>query len=159
MRHLSKRTSSSGLTSLNSITIPPTEWDATDEDLEFITEVDEQSQVDEELEGLLNNVEIYHTRQITQYKRLLEQTQSSASLQLHSLQAEVKLLRSQLDAEKEHSRKLKLDQSSVQSRPLEGSISSLNEIWNLSDILDVDFDEIKVTKAIKALRRKERLRL
>lgn len=159
IRHLSKRTSSSGLTSLNSITLPPSEWDGFgdgDEDLEFVTEVDEQSQVDEDLEGLLNDIRVYHSRQIIHYKRLLNQSQSSASLQLHSLQQEVKLLRAQLDMEQNSTRQLKLAQS---TRQLEHTISSSAANWNLEDLLSVGFDELKVTKAIKALKRNERLRL
>jgi pyrimidine and pyridine-specific 5'-nucleotidase len=127
--------------------------------LEFITEVDEQSQVDEELEELLNNVKAYHTRQITHYKRLLEQSQSSSSLQLHALQAEVKLLRTQLDNEKDNARKLKLAQASMGTHRSGGNLSSLNENWSLSDLFTVEFDQGRVKKAIKALKRKERLRL
>jgi hypothetical protein len=138
--------------------MPSAEWDG-EEDLEFITEVEEASMIDEDLEGLLQEVKSYHGGQITHYKRLLEQSQSSSSLQLHALQAEVKLLRSQLESEKENTRQLHLANASAHPRRMIGDGSSIPESWTLSDLLTVNFDEIEVKKAIKALKRKERLRL
>jgi len=54
--------------------------------------------VDEDLLPLLTQISTLHSKKILGYKRLLEKTQLSSAAQLHALQAEVRMLRGQLDA-------------------------------------------------------------
>jgi pyrimidine and pyridine-specific 5'-nucleotidase len=47
------------------------------------------------MDGALKTILSLHTRKILHYKRLLERAQASTAAQLHALQAEVRLLRSE----------------------------------------------------------------
>ncbi|KAK0208905.1 hypothetical protein DFS33DRAFT_483235 [Desarmillaria ectypa] len=76
----------------------PSVW-ATDDDnmtLDMITEDGDEHEGDEELAGLLSQISTLHSRKITSYKRLLERTQLSSAAQLHALQAEIQVLKEQL---------------------------------------------------------------
>lgn len=64
------------------------------------TEIQEHDDLDEELAQAIHAVQDAHVKKITHYKRLLEQAQSSSASQLHALQAELRLLRAQLDRER-----------------------------------------------------------
>ncbi|KAF5356596.1 hypothetical protein D9758_008236 [Tetrapyrgos nigripes] len=78
--------------------VVPSVWAAGDEEdmsLDMITE-DDENEGDEELLPLLTQVSTLHSRKITSYKRLLERTQLSSAAQLHALQAEIYMLRQQL---------------------------------------------------------------
>ncbi|KAJ4474259.1 hypothetical protein J3R30DRAFT_3376742 [Lentinula aciculospora] len=71
-------------------------------DLDMITEEENSVTLlggDSELVPLLNQINTLHTRKITSYKRLLERAQHSSAAQLHALQAEVRMLREQLQNE------------------------------------------------------------
>ncbi|KAJ3846714.1 hypothetical protein EV368DRAFT_88610 [Lentinula lateritia] len=67
-------------------------------DLDMITEENSDTLLggDSELVPLLNEINTLHNRKLTSYKRLLERTQHSSAAQLHALQAEVRVLREQL---------------------------------------------------------------
>ncbi|KAL7408924.1 hypothetical protein BDY24DRAFT_404916 [Mrakia frigida] len=57
-------------------------------------------EIDEELEDALGAVRVTAQERITQYKRLLEQSQTSSSYQLHALQAELKNAKYELEVQK-----------------------------------------------------------
>ncbi|KAJ3759396.1 hypothetical protein EV360DRAFT_94165 [Lentinula raphanica] len=67
-------------------------------DLDMITEENSDTLLggDSDLVPLLNQINALHTRKLTSYKRLLERAQHSSAAQLHALQAEVRMLREQL---------------------------------------------------------------
>ncbi|KAH7877376.1 uncharacterized protein C8R40DRAFT_1095821 [Lentinula edodes] len=67
-------------------------------DLDMITEENSDTLLggDSELVPLLNEINTLHNRKLTSYKRLLERAQHSSAAQLHALQAEVRMLREQL---------------------------------------------------------------
>ncbi|SJL06382.1 uncharacterized protein ARMOST_09718 [Armillaria ostoyae] len=76
----------------------PSVW-ATDDDnatLDLITEDGDEHEGDEELAGLLSQISTLHSRKITSYKRLLERAQLSSAAQMHALQAEIQVLKEQL---------------------------------------------------------------
>lgn len=76
----------------------PSVW-ATDDDnttLDMVTEDGDEYEGDEELAGLLSQISSLHSRKITSYKRLLERAQLSSAAQLHALQAEIQILKEQL---------------------------------------------------------------
>uniref|UniRef100_A0A0W0EY18 F-box domain-containing protein n=1 Tax=Moniliophthora roreri TaxID=221103 RepID=A0A0W0EY18_MONRR len=68
-----------------------------DMSLDMITEdAGELGEADEDLLPLLTQISTLHSRKITSYKRLLERAQLSSAAQLHALQAEIHMLRQQL---------------------------------------------------------------
>ncbi|KAK0199028.1 hypothetical protein F5146DRAFT_1021851 [Armillaria mellea] len=74
----------------------PSVW-ATDDDNatpDLITE--DEHEGDEELAGLLSQISTLHSRKIISYKRLLERAQLSSAAQMHALQAEIQVLKEQL---------------------------------------------------------------
>lgn len=50
---------------------------------------------------MLSSISTFHSRKISTYKRLLERTQLSSAAQLHALQAEVQILKQQLDSQQD----------------------------------------------------------
>ncbi|KAK0233809.1 hypothetical protein IW262DRAFT_1488083 [Armillaria fumosa] len=82
----------------------PSVW-ATDDDnatLDLITEDGDEHEGDEELAGLLSQISTLHSRKITSYKRLLERAQLSSAAQMHALQAEIQVLKEQLQGGSGH---------------------------------------------------------
>jgi pyrimidine and pyridine-specific 5'-nucleotidase len=130
------------------------------EDFDMITEVDDESVVEEDLLALLRQIKVYHNRQLTHYKRLLEQTQTSASSQMHALQAEARVLRSQLAELKANIRQLeisKLDPQLIGQAPLDDEDCDPHGLFSAR--LCAGFNTKEVKKAVKALPRSERRRL
>lgn len=76
------------------------------------------------MQAALQQVGIIHTRKITGYKRILEQSQTSAASQLYALQAELRLLRQQLEQERTASRRLELEIANHSEKALENVICS-----------------------------------
>lgn len=79
--------------------VMPSVWGGDDDSmtLEMITEDGgEDGEGDEEIGALLSQISTLHSRKITSYKRLLERAQLSSAAQLHALQAEVQMLKRQL---------------------------------------------------------------
>ncbi|KAL0069358.1 hypothetical protein AAF712_003723 [Marasmius tenuissimus] len=85
-----------------SVTAPtgiPSVWGDDDMSLDMVTEdAGELGEADEDLLPLLTQISTLHSRKITSYKRLLERAQLSSSAQLHALQAEIHMLRQQLES-------------------------------------------------------------
>lgn len=98
-------------------------------DLDMITEdLEENSDTllggDSDLVPLLNQVNSLHTRKVTSYKRLLERAQHNSAAQLHALQAEVRMLREQLQ------------NGGGGGRKIQGLIRSGNDEDDLDGLLD-----------------------
>ncbi len=76
----------------------PSVWTTDDDNatLDLITEEGDEHEGDEELAGLLSQISTLHSRKITSYKRLLERAQLSSAAQMHALQAEIQVLKEQL---------------------------------------------------------------
>ncbi|PBL00402.1 hypothetical protein ARMGADRAFT_1050611 [Armillaria gallica] len=76
----------------------PSVWTTDDDNatLDMITEDGDEHEGDEELAGLLSQISTLHSRKITSYKRLLERAQLSSAAQMHALQAEIQVLKEQL---------------------------------------------------------------
>jgi pyrimidine and pyridine-specific 5'-nucleotidase len=64
------------------------------------TEIIENEDVDEDMLMAMDGVQSAHSRKVLHYKRLLEKAHSNSASQLHSLQAELKLLRTTLERER-----------------------------------------------------------
>ncbi|KAJ3739046.1 hypothetical protein DFH05DRAFT_1407840 [Lentinula detonsa] len=77
-------------------------------DLDMITEENSDTLLggDSDLVPLLNQINTLHTRKLTSYKRLLERAQHSSAAQLHALQAEVRMLREQLQSGSDRGRRV-----------------------------------------------------
>ncbi|EGN94599.1 hypothetical protein SERLA73DRAFT_163115 [Serpula lacrymans var. lacrymans S7.3] len=82
--------------------MPPAIWDEDGDDFEIVTDINDSAE-DEEITQALATLLTLHTSKITALKRLLERSQASAAAQLHALQAEVAILKSQ-QAQQSHSR-------------------------------------------------------
>ncbi|KAK0466364.1 uncharacterized protein EV420DRAFT_826072 [Desarmillaria tabescens] len=82
----------------------PSSWAIDDDNatLDMITEDGDEHEGDEELAGLLSQISTLHSRKITSYKRLLERAQLSSAAQLHALQAEIQVLKEQLQNGRGH---------------------------------------------------------
>ncbi|KAG7095256.1 hypothetical protein E1B28_006029 [Marasmius oreades] len=78
----------------------PSVWGGDDDiSLDMITEdAGELGEADEDLLPLLTQISTLHSQKITSYKRLLERAQLSSAAQLHALQAEIHMLRQQLQS-------------------------------------------------------------
>ncbi|KAF8838190.1 hypothetical protein BDN67DRAFT_907821 [Paxillus ammoniavirescens] len=138
--------------------------------LEMVTDVGEGTG-DEEFESTLDNLRRLHLSRLTSYKRLLERAQSSSAAQAYALQAELSILKGQL-------------QNGGQSRayPDVGEICvcggrKVKGYWGgYGEDVDVDdgdmslagalrgdgrggFDEKEVKKAVRGLKREARMRL
>ncbi|KAJ3782993.1 hypothetical protein GGU10DRAFT_296925, partial [Lentinula aff. detonsa] len=77
-------------------------------DLDMITEENSDTLLggDSDLVPLLNQINTLHTRKLTSYKRLLERAQHSSAAQLHALQAEVRMLKEQLQSGSDRGRRV-----------------------------------------------------
>jgi pyrimidine and pyridine-specific 5'-nucleotidase len=64
------------------------------------TEILENEDVDEDMLIAMDGVQSAHSKKVLHYKRLLEKAHSNSASQLHSLQAELKLLRTTLERER-----------------------------------------------------------
>lgn len=64
------------------------------------TEIMENEDIDEDMMIAMDGIQEAHSKKILHYKRLLEKAHSNSASQLHSLQAELKLLKTTLDRER-----------------------------------------------------------
>ncbi|KAF9223100.1 hypothetical protein BS17DRAFT_782382 [Gyrodon lividus] len=85
----------SGVVNLNDDGYPWDDRDADDMTLEMVTDVGEGTG-DEEFETALRTLRTLHLSRLTSYKRLLERAQASSAAQAYALQAELSLLKGQL---------------------------------------------------------------
>ncbi|KZV83567.1 hypothetical protein EXIGLDRAFT_777445 [Exidia glandulosa HHB12029] len=134
--------------------------DTVDESMDMIT-VDEIDADDEFIQALENINEI-HVQKITHYKRLLERAQSANAAQLHALQAELHLLRHEV--QQQHGG------SALPSRP-SLTLDTFTSTHDESIYQDIDlaaalrgdgrgiFNENEVRKAVRALKQPDRMRL
>ncbi|KAF9540693.1 hypothetical protein CPC08DRAFT_824448 [Agrocybe pediades] len=149
-------------------------WEGDDMSLEMVTDVND-GDVDEEMEGALQNILQMHTRKILHYKRLLERAQASTAAQLHALQAQVRVLRESAPAATSathNNQLLSLDEAGLcvcGGRKRKGYWSGYrddeedDEPGDLAKALRGDgkgqFSEKEVRKALRGLGREERMRL
>ena len=147
-------------------------WDGDDMTLEMLTDAGD-GDVDEDFQEGLDTLMSIHTKKLLHYKRLLARAQAATAMQLHALQAEVRVLR-------ERERELGNGVVTVQNDDdlcVCGARSRKGGYWSgyrddgLDDVGDVDllralrrdsngeFNEMEVRKAIRTLSRDERMRL
>jgi pyrimidine and pyridine-specific 5'-nucleotidase len=125
------------------------------------------------MDGALKNILTLHSRKILHYKRLLERAQASTAAQLHALQAEVRLLRSQAQSDlPQHALVANGDEADLcvcGGRKRKGYWSG----WRGDDeddeeggngvelavALRGEFREGEIRKAVRALGRDDRMRL
>ncbi|KAG8984264.1 hypothetical protein FRB90_005437, partial [Tulasnella sp. 427] len=81
--------------------------DGGDMTLDMITDVDE-NEFDEDLQEAFEELRHTFMRKLIHYKRLLEQSQASSASQLHALQAELRILRVQVESERKTMRDLEI---------------------------------------------------
>ncbi|KAH9945563.1 hypothetical protein B0H21DRAFT_694161 [Amylocystis lapponica] len=149
-------------------------WDGDDVTLDMVTDVNE-GEVDEEMQGALQQVNSVHARKLLHYKRLLERAQASTAAQLHALQAEVSMLRA---------REREREQGGVSLNGMDGDGYCVcggkrrKEYWSgyrggeddgingevdIATVLRGDgsggFNEIEVRRAVRGLGRDDRMRL
>lgn len=104
---------------------------------------------------------------MTQYRRLLEQAHGASAAQLHALQAELRILRGELENEraKIHEREMERDNLLVQRKLGSGHASGgkAEEEFDLATVLrgmgNGKFDEVEVRKAVKTLKMNDRVKL
>ncbi|KAF9269792.1 hypothetical protein L218DRAFT_850457 [Marasmius fiardii PR-910] len=97
--------------SVSTPSVIPSVWGGDDDtSLDMITEdAGELGEPDEELLPLLTQISTLHSQKITSYKRLLEHAQLSSAAQLHALQAEIHMLRQQLQSRGFQTQNVSLD--------------------------------------------------
>ncbi|KAL5483579.1 hypothetical protein ACEPAI_8811 [Sanghuangporus weigelae] len=144
-------------------------WDDGDGDVSFdmITQT-EDGAVDEEFLEALTHLKDLHAHSMTQYRRLLEQAHGASAAQLHALQAELRILRGELENERArvHEREMERDNLLVQRKLGNGYgnlIGKGGEEMDLATILRGmgrgKFDEIEIRKAVKVLKMNDRVKL
>ncbi|KAG8818713.1 hypothetical protein FRC17_010736 [Serendipita sp. 399] len=129
------------------------------------TEILEHDDVDEDLITAIDAVQTAHMRRITHYKRLLEKAQTNSASQLHTLQAELKLLRTTLEKERAKSHETELardrDRLALSMQKKNAQYEGLSP--DLASILRGDgnggFSEGDVRKVIRGLHMSDRMRL
>ncbi|KAF9556893.1 hypothetical protein CPC08DRAFT_710894, partial [Agrocybe pediades] len=140
-------------------------WEGDDMSLEMVTDVND-GDVDEEMEGALQNILQMHTRKILHYKRLLERAQASTAAQLHALQAQVRVLRESAPAATSatyNNQLLSLDEAGLCVCGGRKRKREYDEPGDLAKALRGDgkgqFSEKEARKALRGLGREERMRL
>ncbi|KAF8915719.1 hypothetical protein CPB85DRAFT_1293006 [Mucidula mucida] len=146
--------------------VMPSVWGGDDDSmtLEMITEDGgEDGEGDEEIGALLSQISTLHSRKITSYKRLLERAQLSSAAQLHALQAEVQMLKRQLQNGNGHT-----NHSSIPTVSTDGLCRKCGRkkgYWSgfrgfdEDEDDDYDFDERAVRKIVRRMGREARGRL
>ncbi|KZS90088.1 hypothetical protein SISNIDRAFT_415931 [Sistotremastrum niveocremeum HHB9708] len=136
------------------------DWDE-GSSLGVMTEEDLDSFVSENMQRLLDQVKTEHVGQLTTYKRLLEQAQISTASQMHALQAEVRVLRKQLEDEK--ARGLYEEQRRSKEAVEMSRKEFSGDDWDLVRALRGDgqgkFNEREVRRAVRSLKLADRMRL
>ncbi|KAG8924803.1 hypothetical protein FRC02_010191, partial [Tulasnella sp. 418] len=140
--------------------------------LEMLTEVDE-NEMDEDLQLAFDDLQKLFMKKLIHYRRLLEQAQASSASQLHALQAELRLLRLQIEEERQATRDLEIragkDREAlvVERRNrtkllADASVSgggSFDIISSFRGDGQGSFDEAEVRKVVRSLRMSDRMRL
>ncbi|KAH7100036.1 hypothetical protein BKA62DRAFT_673090 [Auriculariales sp. MPI-PUGE-AT-0066] len=128
--------------------------------LDLIT-VDE-ADADDDFIQALENINNVHLDKVTHYKRLLERAQSANAAQLHALQAELRMVRGELQGATE---------ARAPQLTLDTHFASNNNARDESFYQDVDlamairgdgrgnFNETEVKKAVRSLKQPDRMRL
>ncbi|KAL5505036.1 hypothetical protein ACEPAH_7699 [Sanghuangporus vaninii] len=127
----------------------------------------EDGAVDEEFLEALAHLKDLHARSMTQYRRLLEQAHGASAAQLHALQAELRILRGELENERArvHEREMERDNLLVQRKLGNGygNLIGRGEELDLATVLRGmgrgKFDEVEVRKAVKVLKMNDRVKL
>ncbi|KAH0828736.1 hypothetical protein J3R83DRAFT_3157 [Lanmaoa asiatica] len=146
-------------------------WDDRDADditLEMITDVGEDTG-DEEFEGTLNNLRKIHLTRLTSYKRLLERAQASSAAQAYALQAELSILKGQIQSNNQSQVPVNATDICVcGGRKAKGYWSGyaehlIEDEVGLASALRGDgrggFDEKEVKRAVRGLKREARMKL
>ncbi|KAL5521033.1 hypothetical protein ACEPAG_8955 [Sanghuangporus baumii] len=144
-------------------------WDDGDGDVSFdmITQT-EDGAVDEEFLEALTHLKDLHARSMTQYRRLLEQAHGASAAQLHALQAELRILRGELENERArvHEREMERDNLLVQRKLGNGYGNLIGKGGEEMDLATVlrgmgrgKFDEVEVRKAVRVLKMNDRVKL
>ncbi|KAG8943259.1 hypothetical protein FRC04_003126 [Tulasnella sp. 424] len=144
--------------------------DGGDMTLDMITDVDE-NEFDEDLQEAFEELRHTFMRKLIHYKRLLEQSQASAASQLHALQAELRLLRVQVESERKTMRDLEIragrDREALFTERRHRSQMQL-DITAGGGVFDIaalrgdgrgSFDEAEVKRVVRSLRLSDRMRL
>ncbi|KAF8192949.1 hypothetical protein BJ912DRAFT_961474 [Pholiota molesta] len=149
-------------------------WDGDDMSVEMVTDIND-GDVDEDMDTALQGVLNMHTRKILHYKRLLERAQASTAAQLHALQAQVRAMReaspSSVSAAQVH-QLLGADIDGLcvcGGKKRKGYWSGYRDDEEFDDAGDLakairgdgngQFSELEVRKALRGLKREERMRL
>ncbi|KAG6836951.1 hypothetical protein H0H93_000591 [Arthromyces matolae] len=147
--------------------------DMEDMDMELLTDPND-GDVDEELATALQTIQTLHTRKILAYKRLLERTHASTAAQLHALQAEIRLLRSNprlLESSSSSSELVDDDGKCVCGARkrrdywdgVRGGEAEVEDVEGAGEgiekVLKRGFNEVAVRRALRKLGREERMRL
>ncbi|KAG8905601.1 hypothetical protein FRB99_008599 [Tulasnella sp. 403] len=138
--------------------------------LDMVTDVDE-NEFDEDLQVAFNEMRLIFMKKLIHYKRLLEQAQASSASQLHALQAELRLLRVQVETERKTMRDLEAragrDREALFSERRHRSQLQL-DMSTGGGVFDVaalrgdgrgSFDETEVKRVVRSLRMSDRMRL
>ncbi|EJD41852.1 hypothetical protein AURDEDRAFT_115296 [Auricularia subglabra TFB-10046 SS5] len=130
-----------------------------DESMDMIT-VDEVDADDEFIQAL-EHINAIHVQKLTHYKRLLERAQSANAAQLHALQAELRMLRGELQSSADMPRpQLTLDMGFSSGNVAD---EALYQDIDLALALRGDgrgiFNESEVRKAVRSLKQPDRMRL
>ncbi|KAG9005368.1 hypothetical protein FRB94_001592 [Tulasnella sp. JGI-2019a] len=146
------------------------EGTGTEMTLDMITEVDEND-FDEDLQVAFDKLRHTFMVKLTHYKRLLEQAHASSASQLHALQAELRLLRHQIECERTTARELEMrsgrDREALftERRHRSQLQTDLSGGGNPFDIAALrgdgrgSFDEVEVRRLVRGLRMSDRMRL
>ncbi|KAL5532396.1 hypothetical protein ACEPAF_5966 [Sanghuangporus sanghuang] len=138
-----------------------------DVSFDMITQT-EDGAVDEEFLEALTHLKDLHARSMTQYRRLLEQAHGASAAQLHALQAELRILRGELENERArvHEREMERDNLLVQRKLGNGYGNLIGKGGEEMDLATVlrgmgrgKFDEVEVRKAVKVLKMNDRVKL
>lgn len=117
------------------------------------------------MQQALDEVKSVHARKITDYKRLLEQSQASSASQLHALQAELRLLRLALENERAAVRESEMERDHMRMTAFASRTARKENdgTIDLAAALRGDgngvFNETEVKKAIRSLKLRDRMRL
>ncbi|KAG8913829.1 hypothetical protein FRC01_004367 [Tulasnella sp. 417] len=144
--------------------------DGGDMTLDMITDVDE-NEFDEDLQEAFEELRHTFMRKLIHYKRLLEQSQASSASQLHALQAELRLLRVQVDSERKTMRDLEMragrDREALfterrQRSQMQLDMSAGGGVFDIAALRGDgrgSFDEAEVKRVVRSLRLSDRMRL
>ncbi|KAG8854290.1 hypothetical protein FRB96_007695 [Tulasnella sp. 330] len=146
------------------------EGTGTEMTLDMVTEVDEND-FDEDLQVAFDKLRHTFMIKLTHYKRLLEQAHASSASQLHALQAELRLLRHQIECERKTARELEMrsgrDREALFTErrhrsQLQTDISGAGAGFDIGALRGDgrgSFDEVEVRRVVRGLKMSDRMRL